>query len=1058
MTTLSSDDFAEFFNALHGYRPFRWQQRLANQVATGDWPQALALPTASGKTACIDIALFALACQADWPNEKRTAPRRIFFVVDRRIIVDEAHTRAAKIATKLRHATSGVLGDISERLRSLAGGDDAKPLVCGELRGGIYRDNTWAKTPTQPTIICSTVDQIGSRLLFRGYGLGPGTRVVHAGLVANDAIVILDEAHCAKPFYQTAQAVRRYRDWCDPAHKLATPFHFVVMSATPPTEIPDNAVFPTRDDWESDLKQPDQKLLRSRVETSKPAKLVEATKETAKSNTKLVATLVEQAVAQVSDQHRHIGIIVNRVATAKQVYELLRTKKYDAILLTGRMRGIDRDELLKTWQPRFSNAIKSVPAIPSSRDVEDEIDDSSTLGLLKWFGVDSERPLLDHPVFVVATQCLEVGANLDFDALVTECASLDALRQRFGRLNRAGRETESDQPFQSRAVIVIRGDQVEPKEDDAVYGSSLSTTWKWLKEIASHDVVDFGIDKFENVLPLPGSERSELLATLQMPSADAPVMLPAHVDCWVQTAPVPMPDPDPAIFLHGPKQRTPEIQVCWRADLDASLDWASNWIDALSLCPPSTAECLSVPLYLARNWLRDQATKSETLSDVETVVKLQEDEDDEGISLNALIWRGPDDSKSKPLKSTKQLRPGDTLVLAVPIGRNTSRAEDDNEDVWDLFGHVPREAVIDRGDETNFATRNTAVLRLHPTLFGDWPDSDAKTELLELIKSDDPSDGADEFKRVLRNMLDAKQVPRRLQKVIEAIAFYPRRLKVYLHSSCDATNQEITSLPGVILVRPGRVLRDQSFNEMGELHETFVNDDDSSSASHEIELTEHLQGVAEFAQRFAAGSGLAEAFVRDFVLAAKCHDLGKLDQRFQAWLRGGNLLQARLAPKLLAKSEGQTSRSAREQARIRSGYPNGARHELLSVRLLEQARVVLDAASDPDLVLHLIASHHGHCRPFAPVIIDENPLNVKGEIEGQPVVASSATALERLDSGVAERFWRLVRRYGWWGLAWLEAIFILCDHRCSEDEQRKTEGSQKAARKQRAALRKQNAV
>ena len=62
MPVLSPDDFPAFFHAVHGHPPFPWQTRLARQVhARGAWPQVLDLPTGSGKTAALDIAIFQLA-------------------------------------------------------------------------------------------------------------------------------------------------------------------------------------------------------------------------------------------------------------------------------------------------------------------------------------------------------------------------------------------------------------------------------------------------------------------------------------------------------------------------------------------------------------------------------------------------------------------------------------------------------------------------------------------------------------------------------------------------------------------------------------------------------------------------------------------------------------------------------------------------------------------------------------------------------------------------------------------------------------------------------------
>src|SRR5207244_2209168 len=75
--------FRQFFRDVHGVWPFPWQERLLHRVLNDPqprkttWPEAITLPTASGKTACLDVALFALAAQADMPPQKRTAPRRI---------------------------------------------------------------------------------------------------------------------------------------------------------------------------------------------------------------------------------------------------------------------------------------------------------------------------------------------------------------------------------------------------------------------------------------------------------------------------------------------------------------------------------------------------------------------------------------------------------------------------------------------------------------------------------------------------------------------------------------------------------------------------------------------------------------------------------------------------------------------------------------------------------------------------------------------------------------------------------------------------------------------
>jgi CRISPR-associated endonuclease/helicase Cas3 len=233
----------------------------------------------------------------------------------------------------------------------------------------------------------------------------------------------------------------------------------------------------------------------------------------------------------------------------------------------------------------------------------------------------------------------------------------------------------------------------------------------------------------------------------------------------------------------------------------------------------------------------------------------------------------------------------------------------------------------------------------------------------------------------------------------------------------------------------GLVLQGRQRRPGEEAQDSFTDEDHTSSAAPPATLKQHCEGVSRYAGLFAKSSGLSTELVEDITLAGLLHDFGKGDLRFQLLLHGGNLWKAANAKELMAKSE-RMPQSAEEyrQLLLKSGYPKGSRHELLSVRLIESAPESLAKAHDPELVLHLIACHHGHCRPFAPVVNDPTSVEVAFSLFSTSVRANSATGLERLDSGVAERFWRLTRKYGWWGLAYLEAMLRLADHRESAEE------------------------
>ena len=190
-------DFPNAFEALTGHRPFPWQRRLFEEhFSCGTLPPAVDIPTGLGKTAVMAVWLLARAAGA-------ALPRRLVYVVDRRAVVDQA----TEFAEGLRKALKE-----NERLetvrRALDLGD--RPLPISTLRGRHADNREWMAGPAASAIIVGTVDMVGSRLLFEGYGLSR-LRPYAAGLLGCDTLVMLDEAHLARPFERLLQAIEMGR-------------------------------------------------------------------------------------------------------------------------------------------------------------------------------------------------------------------------------------------------------------------------------------------------------------------------------------------------------------------------------------------------------------------------------------------------------------------------------------------------------------------------------------------------------------------------------------------------------------------------------------------------------------------------------------------------------------------------------------------------------------------------------------------------------------------------------------------------------------------------------
>ena len=937
---LTASDFVGYYKAVHGAAPYAWQKRMARDVLrAGRWGDDMILQadTGVGKTSVLDVAVFAMAARPE------AFPRRVVFVINRRIVVDEVHARVEKINVKLAAAESGAAKAVADSLRWMSRGRGEELLGTVALRGGKVLTDDWTRhLPDRPWVTVSTIDQYGSRLLHRGYGASPRTRPVHAGLAGNDCLVVLDEMHTSTALYETILGVRA----ADGRHKrpaaggavLPDRFGVLRMSATPgPPGGEDNPrVFKLTD------KERSEPGLRRRLSSQIVVTLVAQTGgANPEANRGLRADAAVEKLAELDDKPKvqTVAVIANTVASAQTYYRRISTAGYRAHLLTGWMRPLDKAAAVEEI------AVAADPDRPR----------------------DDDRGHGSKPAVVVSTQSMEVGADYDFDAMITECAPADSLRQRFGRLDRKGEySARGDDGENPRAWIL-------QDSDDPVYAkpgakNPAAATWKWLNSQADRKQVVIGPKFWDQAGP-----------ELDAARAPAPRVLQTHLKDWGRTiCPPGGADTQVGDFLHGiGASAHTDVNVCWRADRSP---------EALRVVPPRASEMLPLPLWAARWWIaRRRSGPAPAVADLDTPAAAGQTGP---AAAGCVRWPGPG-ADPEPVAATSGISAGDTLIVDPGYGGI-------NGGSWDPAASSP---VEDLGEQAQ-ADYGRAVIRFHdrhtrgympegslPAGLG--PDADP-AELAAWVES--------ALNRVQAHAPEGSWAAAAAEALLAAAG--------NLADLADLIDSEDGGYWTVSCRIPGARASFAGFGGDG---------DSDSFTGAGTTLAEHSKEVAQTAEALARSLGFPDRIAADIGTAGRCHDIGKADPRWQDAITGGDP-EARLpgwAP--LAKSPA----GVRPNPRL---FPP-VRHEFVSAAM---------AAADPDLschdrdlVLHLIASHHGYARPLPAQLTDPAPVAVSYETASCNTADLAAGGEFAAES--SERFERLTRRYSYYGLAWMEAVLRMAD-------------------------------
>lgn len=550
--------FAAFYRALNGREPFPWQARLAELVAdTEEWPVEVGVPTGLGKTACLDIAIWWLALQAERAPADRVAPTRIWWVVNRRLLVDSTADHAERIRDTLENpARAGLHGDslktvseVARRLRSLSAGSFGSPLDVIRLRGGVAARRP--TDPSRPAVILATVPMYGSRLLFRGYGSSRSMRPVDAALAGTDSLVLVDEAHLAVHLRKLIPALQECTPGALPVlgESRSTP---TVVALTATGDVGEATRFDLGAD---DLAHP---VVLERLDAAKPVEV------RVRKRGEVGALLAEATLELLGEAPGKAGCIVfaNTPRQARAAFDLLRKKTASDVADVRLLTGLSREREAEKTRQQILDPVHGMASTHIA-------------------SVARERHLI-----VVATQTLEVGADVDAEYLVTEACGVRALTQRLGRLNRLGRYPHA------RGIYVHLPPPKGMRTKAGgwpVYGREPENVLERLKAVLN-DGNSATVDLSPRVV-------SEVLGPPADDPGRAPEVLPGLLWEWTKTTTPPDGEAPVEPYFSGIARPDYSVSLLWRAHVPEP--------DQLLWPRATDREAVQVPIGEAREALRE---------------------------------------------------------------------------------------------------------------------------------------------------------------------------------------------------------------------------------------------------------------------------------------------------------------------------------------------------------------------------------------------------------------------------------------------------------------------